>query len=179
MRTDYLDLWQVHDMRTRRDIETVFGPGGAIEAFLEARAQGKARFVGVTGHENPVIIRECLERFDFDTVLIPVNPAEPRRQSFLEHVVPLAREKGMGIIGMKVYLHGFAGRIPGYTGMEPFLRYALSQPLSTVVIGCDDLSQVEENVRHATAFEPMTGEEQRELEGWVAPHARQLMYYKP
>jgi aryl-alcohol dehydrogenase-like predicted oxidoreductase len=179
MQTDHLDLWQVHDMRTSRDIETVFGPGGAIEAFIEAREQGKVRFIGVTGHENPFIIRECLERFDFDTVLLPINPAESQSPSFLEHVIPLAQEKGMGIIGMKVYLHGFASRIPGYTGMEPFLRYALTQPLSTVVIGCDDLLQVEENVRYATAFEPMTAEELRDLEDFVAPYARQLMYYRP
>ena len=133
----------------------------------------------VTGHENPFIIRVCLERFDFDTVLLPLNPAESQSPSFLEHVVPLAREKGMGIIGMKVYLHGFASRIPGYTEMEPFLRYALTQPLSTVVIGCDDLLQMEENVRYAAAFEPMTAEELQDLEGFVAPHARQLMYYRP
>ena len=179
MQTDHLDLWQIHDMRTSRDIETVFGPDGAIEAFIEAREQGKVRFIGVTGHENPFIIRECLERFDFDTVLLPLNPAESQSPSFLEHVVPLAREKGMGIIGMKVYLHGFASRIPGYTEMEPFLRYALTQPLSTVVIGCDDLLQMEENVRYAAAFEPMTAEELQDLEGFVAPHARQLMYYRP
>jgi aryl-alcohol dehydrogenase-like predicted oxidoreductase len=179
MGTDYLDLWQVHDIRTSREIEALFGKGGAIEAFIEAREQGKVRFIGVTGHENPLIIRECLERFDFDTVLLPVNPAEPGSGSFLEQVVPLAVEKEMGIIGMKVYLHGFASRIPGYTGMEPFLRYALSQPVSTVVIGCDDLRQVEENVRYATAFEPMTAQEVQSLEGFVAPYARQLMYYRP
>ena len=85
----------------------------------------------------------------------------------------------MGIIGMKVYLHGFASRIPGYTRMEPFLRYALTQPLSTVVIGCDDLLQMEENVRYAAVFEPMTTEELRDMEKFVAPYARQLMYYRP
>jgi aryl-alcohol dehydrogenase-like predicted oxidoreductase len=178
MRTDYLDLWQLHDVRSRRDLEAIFGPGGAIEAFVEAKERGKVRFIGVTGHEDPFIIRECLERFDFDTVLLPVNPAEPRHLSFLEHAVPLAREKGVGIIGMKVYCHGFVSRIPGNTGMEPFLRFALSQPVSTVVIGCDDLTQVEENVRYATAFQPMTPDEIREMEGVVAPYARQLMYYK-
>ena len=179
MQTDHLDLWQIHDMRTSRDIETVFGPDGAIQAFIEAREQGKVRFIGVTGHENPFIIRECLERFDFDTVLLPLNPAESQSPSFLEHVVPLAREKGMGIIGMKVYLHGFASRIPGYTRIEPFLRYALTQPLSTVVIVCDDLLQMEENVRYAAVFEPMTTEELRDMEKFVAPYARQLMYYRP
>ena len=178
LRTDHLDLWQVHDVRSRKELEAIFGPGGAIEAFVKAKEEGKVRFIGVTGHEDPFITRECLERYDFDTVLLPVNPAEPRHLSFLEHAVPLAKEKGVGIIGMKVYCHGFASRIPGYTGMEPFLRYALSQPVSTVVIGCDDLSQIEENVRYATAFQPMTSGEMQEIEEVVAPYARQLMYYK-
>jgi len=85
----------------------------------------------------------------------------------------------MGIIGMKVYLRGLAARIPGHTGMEPYLRFALSQPVSTVVIGCDDLRQLEENIRFASSFQPMTKPEQDDLVRHVAPFARQLMYYKP
>src|SRR6185369_8371216 len=132
MRTDYLDLWQVHDVRTTEDIELIFGPDGAIEAFAEARQQGLVRFIGVTGHHDPAIIRACIERFPFDTVLLPVNPAEPSHHSFIDRVIPLACERQMGIVGMKVYLRGLAARIPGYAGMEPFLRYALSHPVSTV-----------------------------------------------
>jgi aryl-alcohol dehydrogenase-like predicted oxidoreductase len=179
MRTDHLDLWQVHDVREEREIEEIFGPGGAIEAFAEAKQKGLTRFIGVTGHHDPAIIRQCIERFAFDTVLMPVNPAEPAHESFIDQVLPLAREKGMGIIGMKVYFRGFASRLPWFTSMEPFLRYALSQQVSTVVIGCDSIAQLEENVRFAEAFEPMTEEEQRRIERDVAPFARQLMYYKP
>jgi len=179
MRTDHLDLWQVHDVRTRGDLEEIFGPGGAIEAFVEAKEKGLTRFVGVTGHHDPAVLRACIERFPFDTVLLPVNPAEPAHWSFIEETIPLAQGREMGVVGMKVYLRGLAARIPGYSGMEPFLRFALSQPVSTVVIGCDDLGQVEENVRFAASFVPMTGAEQEELLARVAPHARQLMYYKP
>ncbi len=179
MRTDYLDLWQVHDVRTADDIERIFGPGGAIEAFVEAKDKGLARFIGVTGHHDPAVIRACIERFPFDTVLMPVNPAEPAHKSFIGEVIPLAQELGMGVVGMKVYLRGFAARIPGHAGMEPFLRFALSQQVSTVVIGCDDLQQLEENCRFASSFRPMTAEETTELVGRVAPFARQLMYYKP
>jgi predicted aldo/keto reductase-like oxidoreductase len=82
-------------------------------------------------------------------------------------------------VGMKVYLRGLASQIPGHTGMEPYLRFALTQPVSTIIIGCDDLMQLEENVRFARAFAPMTGEEQEALVRHVAPFARQLMYYKP
>ena len=179
MQTDHLDLWQVHDVRTRIDIEEIFGPDGAIEAFIEAKQKGLVRFIGVTGHHHPAIIRACIENFPFDTVLMPVNPAEPAHHSFIADALPAALERNMGIIGMKVYLRGLAAKIPGYTGMEPYLRFALSQPVSTVVIGCDDLSQLEENVSFASSFQPFSIEESAALVRHVAPIARKLMYYKP
>ena len=108
-----------------------------------------------------------------------MNPAEPAHESFIEQVIPSAREKGMGIVGMKVYLRGLAARIAGRAGLEPFIRFALSQPVSNIVIGCDDLGQLEENVRFASSFRPMGAEEQESLVRAVAPYARQLMYYKP
>jgi len=179
MRTDHLDLWQVHDVREEEELAEIFGPRGAIEAFTEAKQQGKTRFIGVTGHHDPSITRKCIERFNFDTVLMPVNPGEPQYKSFLSDILPLAREKDMGIIGMKVYFRGFASKLPSYTTMEPFLRFALSQPVTNVVIGCDDIAQLEQNAAFARAFEPMTAEEQQKLIGDIAPVARQLMYYKP
>jgi predicted aldo/keto reductase-like oxidoreductase len=179
MRTDHLDLWQVHDVREDQEIADIFGPGGAIEAFVQAKQQGKTRFIGVTGHHNPFIIKKCIELFDFDTVLMPVNPAEQQHQSFIEHVLPLAREKNMGIIGMKVYFRGFASRLPWYAGMEPFFRFALSQTISNVVIGCDDSAQLEQNAAFARSFAPLSPQEQRDLIRSVSPFARQLMYYKP
>ncbi|MEK6978116.1 MAG: aldo/keto reductase [Candidatus Hydrothermarchaeota archaeon] len=179
MRTDHLDLWQVHDVRTEGDLEEIFGPGGAIEAFDEAKEKGLTRFVGLTGHQDPAILRKAMDLYDFDTILIPVNPAEPRYRSFLEHVLPAAKEKKMGVIGMKVYLRGLASRLPGYRSMEPFYRFALSQGISTVVIGCDDVAQLEENVALAEGFRPMTKAEARALMDEVGPYARQLMYYKP
>jgi predicted aldo/keto reductase-like oxidoreductase len=179
MRTDHLDLWQVHDVRTSSDMEQIFSKGGAIEAFVEAKERGLVRFIGVTGHHDPDIIRACIERFPFDTVLCPVNPAEPSHRSFIGGVLPLAQEYRMGIIGMKVYFRGLAARIPGHGGLEPYLRFALSHPVSTIVVGCDDLAQLEENVRFAASFRPMTESEQGELVRTVAPFGRQLMYYKP
>ncbi len=179
METDHLDLWQVHDVRTAEDVEQVFRPGGAIEAFVEAKEKGLTRFIGVTGHHNPLILKKCIELFDFDTVLLPANPGEPNYKSFLEHVLPHAQKKNMGIIGMKVYFRGLAERLPWYTSMEPFLRFALSQPITNIVIGCDDVRQLEENVRFARSFEPMTDKEMRELISDVSLFARQLMYYKP
>lgn len=115
MNTDHLDLWQVHDVRTREDIAQIFGPGGAIEAFAEAKEKGRTRFVGVTGHHDPLILRSCIDRFDFDTVLLPVNAAEPAFDNFMDLVLPLAGEKGMGIIGMKVYLGDL---LPGFPDLK-------------------------------------------------------------
>ncbi len=111
LKTDHLDLWQVHDVRTREDLEAISGPNGVLEAFSQAKEQGKTRFIGVTGHHDPEILRLAMAMYDFDTVLLPVNPAEPHHASFL----PLAQEamaKGMGVIGMKVLGRGAC---PSYT----------------------------------------------------------------
>jgi len=179
MKTDHLDLWQVHDVRTEKEMEEIFGPEGALEAFVEAKGKGLVRFIGVTGHHDPLITKRCLQRFDFDTVLIPVNPAEPAYKSYLTEVIPLARKKGMGIVGMKVYFRGFADKLPWFETMGPFFRFALSQPITTAVIGCDDVEQLEENVKSAASFSPMTEKEIEELIREVSSNARELMYYKP
>jgi aryl-alcohol dehydrogenase-like predicted oxidoreductase len=179
MKTDHLDLWQVHDVRTEDEIGEIFSSNGAIQAFLEAKEKGLTRFLGVTGHHDPFITRRCIEEFDFDTVLIPVNAAEPFHKSYLEHVVPLAREKQMGIVAMKVYFRGFAAKLPCFTTMEPFFRFALSQNVTTAVIGCDDIRQLEENAALAASFKPMSEDEKQGLIDRIEPYARQLMYYKP
>jgi len=178
MKTDHLDLWQVHDVRTDEEIEEIFGKGGAIEAFMEAKEQGLVRFVGLTGHHDPQILRKCIGRFDFDTVLMPVNPAEPHHNSFIAQVMPLAVERGMGIVAMKVFFRGAAAQI-AQGNLDLFCRYALSHPVSTAVIGCDTIAQLEENVRFASAFSPLTKDEQEMLSEQLSPIARKLMYYKP
>ena len=179
MQTDYLDLWQIHDVRTEEDMQEIFSSQGALAAFVEARDKGLVRFIGITGHHDPEILKQCIEQFNFDTVLLPINPAEPHHQSFIESVLPLARKKKMGIIAMKVYWRGFATKIPGVSSLEPFLRFALSHPVSTAVIGCDNIEQLEENVRFASSFKPMNIKEKEALVTSVAPYARRLMYYKP
>jgi len=179
MKTDYLDLWQVHDVRTQGDIKEIFGPGGAIEAFVEAKQKGLVRFVGVTGHHDPAVLCSCIEMHDFDTVLLPVNPAELEHSSFPGSVIPLARSKNMGIIGMKVYLRGLVQRLPKFTGMEPFLHFALSQPITTAVLGCDSTLQLRQNVEYAKSFRPMSEADLNQLAEDVEPFAKWLMYYKP
>jgi predicted aldo/keto reductase-like oxidoreductase len=179
MKADYLDLWQIHDVRTEEDMQEIFGSQGALAAFVEAREKGLVRFIGITGHHDPDILIKCMEKFNFDTVLLPINPAEPHYQSFIDSVLPLARKKKMGIIAMKVYWRGFATKLPRVSSLEPFLRFALSHPVSTAVIGCDTIKQLEENVRFAASFKPMSGKEMEALVTSVTPYARRLMYYKP
>jgi len=178
LKTDHLDLWQIHDVRTIEDVEAIFAVGGAIDAFAEAKQKGLVRFIGVTGHQSPSVITECLRRFDFDTVLVPVNPAEASQRGFLEEILPLANERKVGIIGMKIYIRGFTSKLTFYTSMEAFFRYALSQSVATAIIGCDDLEQLEQNVYFARSFKPMDWEEQDGFVDAVAPHARDLLYYR-
>jgi len=174
MGTDYLDLWQVHDVRTNDDVEAVFGPGGAYEAFVEAKKKGLTRFIGITGHHDPTVLARCVRDFDFDTVLMPVNPAEPTYKPFTEEVIPPAAKKDMGVIAMKAYLGG------GLNAPKRLLFcYALTQPVSTAVIGCGSLEQLRENVEIASSFIPLKLKEVERLTNFISPHARQLMYYKP
>lgn len=179
MKTDYLDLWQIHDVRTQEDISEIFRKNGAIEAFFEARQQGRVRFIGITGHHDPDILQKAINLFDFDTVLVPVNPAEPVYRSFIDTVIPDAARKNMGIIAMKAYLRGFAVKIPWVQTLEPFYRFAASHPVHTVVIGCDTIGQLVENVTYAQRFSQMEKKEQQEFIKRISPFARSLMYYKP
>lgn len=179
MKTDHLDLWQIHDVRTQQDIDMIFGPGGAIEAFVWAKERGLTRYIGVTGHHAPDILKKCLSLFDFDTVLMPVNPAEPTYDSFVDTVLPDAVAREMGVIAMKVYFRGLAQKIPWFRTMDPFYSFALSYPVTTAVIGCDTIRHIEENVQIARNFEPMDHGQRNGLIEAVRPFARNLMYYKP
>ncbi|MBI5588386.1 MAG: aldo/keto reductase [Deltaproteobacteria bacterium] len=174
MKTDHLDVWQIHDVRTEDEIEEIFSPTGAIEAFVEAKEKGKARFLGVTGHHDPAVIKRCLELFDFDTVLIPVNPAEPEYKCFLEEIVQVAGAKDVGVVGMKAFLRGRLN-----APKKLLFSYALSQPIATAVIGCDTVEQLKENIESAIAYTPLKYKEVQRLHQIVAPYAKDLMYYKP
>jgi aryl-alcohol dehydrogenase-like predicted oxidoreductase len=177
LKTDWLDLWQIHDVRTDEDLQQIFGPNGILEAFRRAKKDGKVRFIGITGHQDPEILLQALTLYSFDTVLLPVNPAEPTWLSFPHTVLPEARRQEMGTIGMKIFCRGFGLQIPGQGSSSHWLRYALSYDLSTVVIGCDSPFQVEENFT-AAKLPPLGSEERLALEKAVEPWAKRLMPYK-
>jgi len=178
MKTDFLDLWMVHDVRSPKDVEQIFAPRGAIKAFEAAKRNKVARFIGISGHRNPTILSRAIDLFPFDVVLMPVNPAEPHYWSFLEAVLPKAVDKGMGILGMKTLSRGVCARIFGDESIETFLRFALTQSISAAVVGCETIDQLEMNVRIARSFQPMDQLEQNVLISRVKSYSRELMYYK-
>ena len=146
LRTDYLDLWQLHDLREEDEWLAAQRPDGVLAAMQQARREGRVRFLGVTGHHNPSLLARAIKEFDFDTVLLPVNAAEAHHHGFLDLTVPAAQEKGMGIVGMKVLCHGVLADARRGLTPDRLLRYALSQPVSLVTVGCDDVAQLAENV---------------------------------
>ena len=195
LRTDHVDLWQLHAMSTMDDVEKVTVKGGALEAFREAREQKLVRFLGLTGHTDPAVLAEAIRRFPFDTVLLAVNAADPHHLPFASELLPLAVEKEMGIVGMKVPARGrlLAGYVPppleeqrgrvkatrtGTLSMREAMRYVLSLPVSTVIVGCDSIAQLEENVAIAKAFTPLSGPQLAALEAKAAPVAQQSLWFR-
>lgn len=178
LRTDRLDLWQLHDLRTQGDLDQAFGKGGALEALLRAREEGRARFLGVTGHHDPEILREALRRFEFDTVLVALNAADRHRLSFIETVLPEAEAHGTGVVAMKVYAGGALVGPQGLTAAEA-LGYALGlEGVSTAIIGCRSPAEVDENARIARRFVPFGESAAQELERRTARHAAAFLAFK-
>jgi predicted aldo/keto reductase-like oxidoreductase len=178
LRTDYLDSWQLHDLRTRRDLDQIFARGGAIEALTQARDEKRVRFLGVTGHRDPEILLEAMRRFTFDTVLVALNAADVHRLSFIQTVLPEAVRLGMGVVAMKVCSQG-ALLSQGGLAMDECLCYVLSQPgVSTAVIGCWTPEEVDDNARIVRQFTALSDVKMRELEQRTRRNANTLAYYK-
>lgn len=178
LRTDRLDLWQLHDLRTMQDLNRVFAKGGALEALLRAREEGRVRFLGLTGHHDPAVLLEAMRRFDFDTVLVALNAADVHRLSFVRTVLPEAARRGMGVIGMKVCARrALLG--PGRLTMGEAMGYVLSLPgVSTVVVGCTTPAEVDEDARIARRFKAFDEHRLSELEERTRPFAAEATYYK-
>jgi aryl-alcohol dehydrogenase-like predicted oxidoreductase len=178
LRTDWLDLWQLHDLRTKDDLQRIFAKGGALEALLHAREEGRVRFLGLTGHHDPDILLEAMRRFSFDTVLVALNAADVHRMPFVTTVLPEAVKQKMGVIAMKTCAQG-ALLGPGKLAMAEALGYALSLAgVSLAVVGCKTPREVEENARFACDFAPLPDSQMRELERRTAANAAAFTYYK-
>ncbi len=179
LKTDHLDLWQLHDLREMEELDRIFAKDGAIHAMEEAKAQGRIRFIGITGHTAPDVLLEALRRRDFDAVLVSINPADRVRLSFIEEFLPAAQEKGMGVIAMKVMAHGRLLEDPVRFSPEEALGYALSQPgVSTALIGCSSPREVQQNAAAAAAYQVLSPDQMAALEERVRPLASQYAYFK-
>lgn len=176
--TSHLDLWQIHDVRTEGDLMAVAAPGGALEAFLEAKAAGKTRFIGVTGHHDPRVLTKAVNEWPVDAVLMPVNPVEGALGGFLDSTLPQAKEKGLAVIGMKV-LGASYYLVPEF-GVTPraLIRYALSQGITLAIVGCRTPEEVKTLARVGRDFQPLSAEEQRDVVQRFKPVARDLAYYR-
>ena len=174
--TSYLDLWQLHDLRDAQDLAAIFGKDGALKAAIEAKADGRIRFIGLTGHHDPAILVEAMRRYRFDSVLCALNPADPRRLPFSTSVVADARTRGMGVVGMKVMA---AGRFLVDRAATPveLIRYAASTA-DTVIVGCSSVEEVRANLAVAQGFVPMPVAERVSLEQRIAPTAARYDTFK-
>ena len=175
---DHIDLWQIHDVRDRNDIRTIEGPGGALAAFYQARETGVTRGIGVTGHHDPSILFHAVTSWDVDSVLLPVNPVEAVIGGFLDRVIPAARERGIGVIGMKTL--GAGNYILPGSGPRPesLIRFALSQDVDVVIVGCSTPGEAHLLARTGKNFKPMSEEDQARIIGTFRPVAERLAYYR-
>ncbi len=161
LKTDYVDLWQMHAIGTAEDLEKIFAPGGAIEAFEWAKQQGKCRFIGFTGHHDPDVMLQLLEKYDhFDSVLMPLHAADPSYRSFERGVLPVVLERRMAVQGMKNFGNAFLLRA---LNPKECLSYVLSLPIHCTAVGCSTQGQLEEDVRIAQDFKKLNDTEMARL----------------
>jgi len=197
LNTDHLDLWQLHNITRTEELDKIFAKDGAIHAFEKARDQKMTRFLGITGHFNPHVLVDGLHRYKFDTILMAVNAADPHYLSFIHHLLPVALEQQLGIIGMKIPARGRMLAVwtpppleqqppfergatrPGTLTMKEALEFTMSQPVSTVIVGCDNVAQLEENVTIAKAFTPLPETKLAELTAKTEEIKRQALFFRP
>lgn len=188
LKTDYVDLWQIHQVNTMEEVEQIFAPSGAIEAFEAAKQAGKCRFIGFTGHHDPDVHLAMLKKYDeYDSILMPLNPADPSYLSFEKMVLPVAVERGMGIQAMKST--GNAGLL-SELHLKDCLSYVLSLPVHCLAVGCTTIGQIEDDVRIAQQFKPLAEQEMARirnaaeriagphLEGWKRDTQQRASAYR-
>jgi aryl-alcohol dehydrogenase-like predicted oxidoreductase len=161
LKTDHLDLWQMHGIQEQSDIDRIFGPGGAIEAFEAAKKAGKCRFFGFTGHHDPKVHLAMLRAYDkWDSILMPLHVADPAYLSFEKEVLPAAVQRGIGIQAIKVFGNAFLLRV---MNAEECVKYALSLPIHCAALGASTTGQLDDDVRFAQRFKPLAAEEMEAL----------------
>jgi predicted aldo/keto reductase-like oxidoreductase len=161
LKTDHVDLWQIHQVSEMDEVRQIFAPEGAIEAFEAAKKAGKCRFIGFTGHHDPEVHLAMLKNYDhYDSILMPLNPADPAYLSFEKNVLPVAVERGMGIQAMKST--GNAKLLQGMH-LQDCIEYVLSLPVHCLALGCTTIGQIEDDVRIAQQFKPLDQNQMAQL----------------
>jgi uncharacterized protein len=178
LKTDHLDLWQLHNVMRDDQVEQIFAKDGAIEAMLKAREQKMVRFLGITGHFDPAVLEKALGRFEFDTILMALNAADRHRLPFQDSLLPTAGKQRMGVIGMKIPARDRLLRPDGISTMKDAMSYTLTLPVSTVIIGCKTVEQLEENIAIAKNFKPLPAAEMARLEGLTASYVADGSWFK-
>ena len=180
LQSDYVDLIQIHSLNNLDDLERIGRPDGVLAAIQELKKQKVVRFIGITGHNDGAAMAEALRRHDFDTVLMSLNAAQsanPVAQRKMEPIpafersaLPVALQKNMGILSMKVMGQGMlVGSGAGRASPAELLQFNLSQPVASVIIGCEQLAPLEQNVQAALNFTPMSEGGKQKLQEKVAP----------
>lgn len=172
LRTDYVDVWQIHHIDHMDEVKAVLAKDGAVKALDEAKSQGLARYVGLTGHYDPRPLVSLMKGYDFDTALLAMHAADVHgAHSFIEKALPTAVEKGMGVVCMKVTCVGRIFNAWNLNSMADALHYCLSLPVATAIIGVDNEDQLLEDVALAKAFEKFSRSEMNRIEGLTESYA--------
>ncbi len=165
LKTDHLDLWQVHQIGSEAEVEAIFAPGGVIEAIEQARKQGKIRYCGFTGHLNPKMhLRVLAHKYPFDTVQMPLSVFDSHAEGFQKLVLPELIKQGIAPLAMKTLGGNGQSVKDGIITSEEALRYTLSLPITTLISGIDSLAWLKQNASVAANFKPYTSEEMAALE---------------
>jgi aryl-alcohol dehydrogenase-like predicted oxidoreductase len=183
LQTDRLDLWMLHELTTMDQVEAAWKPGGPIEALTEAKKQGKVRYVGFTGHQSAEVHLAMLKHdYPFDAVLMPINAFEPDRKGFRTEVLPELAKRKIGVLGMKS-LGGTPARIlrDGKFTAQQLLRFSLSHPITTQIVGMRSMQNLRDNLEIARSFTPMPKDEMDKLVAQVAslPADKYVDYHHP
>jgi len=178
LKTNYIDLYQLHDMQLDKDLKTVLGKNGAIKALEELKEQKVIRFTGITGHKYPDLLLRAISDYPFDCLLMSFNAADTHYRPFKKSLLPEAVNLNMGIIAMKVASTGRLFRADGISSMKQAMDYVLSYPISTAIVGINNVDEVEENVSIAKQFKALDHLELKNLERLTANYAEEANFFK-
>lgn len=164
LQTDYVDEWRMHNVWSLAELDKITAPGGSLEAAVQARKEGLVRYISISGHSNPQVQVEALNRFPFDTVLCAMSVLDHFVLSFAEEFLPVAMSRGVAVATMKVLGLGRLKKL-----YKEALRYTFSLPISTAVVGMESMDQLKRNLVVAESFQPLTDIERLDLFRKILP----------